>query len=326
MHIGEYDVLVLTTCTSDGISNEGFEYSLHVGAPVDFPTWDPNPVRDRGLYGLPWGVGSIRRLLSNSDSLWLLIKVNKKNYYIHGIGDFTEECKFRFGTIYYIGDCYGAIKVLQDEAPRKTPIVLATQREQDSTEQIAGDYSVQYAEKFSIQTSGDYSFQRATDCAIQTSEDCSIQKAGHHSTQTAGTFVIQNADRCSTQYASMNSVQISEDDSVQRADTNSYQIASEKAIQIADSYSVQVSGNNSKQEAGCFSVQITKNNSMQRAKEGTVQITHWFTGTGKPQVATRIVTKEMAGKMYKVSYGEWTEIPEMCVNFMSLNSLYNISD
>ena len=96
---------------------------------------------------------------------------------------------------------------------------------------------------------------------------------------------------------------VSGDGSIQKAGGNSTQKAGGNSTQTAGDGSTQTAGGNSTQTAG--------GNSTQTAGCHSVQVGYWYDDKDGYQVATRKVTKAMAGKAYRFSKGKWTLVKKV---------------
>jgi len=331
--IEENEILVLLTRDPEKEQYDSFKWSTGVGNTVEVSDWNPEPVYDGGLHGLPWGEGSHLSLLSSYDALWILVAVNTTTDYIYGTGELTEECKFRSGKIVYVGNKKEAVEILQKMAPPKSRIVYLEQTGENDSIQIGGHKATQTAKDKSNQTAEDESIQNAGKKAVQiagkeskqTAEDKSIQNAGKNSHQTSGNYSMQNAEEDAHQIAGNNSTQIAKDfshqtagnNSIQTSTIDSLQVAGNQAVQttednstqIAGDFSTQVCRSNSIQSAGDYSTQTTNNNTKQRAGIGTVQISKWLDGKNQ-RTSIRIVDEMSAYKEFFVKDGKWTEVIE----------------
>jgi len=194
--LNKNEILVLRTCDSKGQSFQGFQWPLEVGAIVEAPDWNPEPVLEGGLHGLPWGEGSANCILKESDVIWMLIAVDNTKDYV----EITDGCKFKKGRIAHIGKQKDTIEILQLMATNNPYIIFARQDGEDRTVQIAGD--------FSIQNAGNYSIQEAKTNSIQVAKDFCFQKTNGYSNQTAGKYSTQIIGNNSVQRADIGTVQV----------------------------------------------------------------------------------------------------------------------
>ncbi len=193
--LNENEILVLRTCDSNGQSFRGFQWPLEVGAIIEAPDWNPEPILEGGLHGLPWGEGSSNCILKESDTIWMLIAVDNTKDYV----EFINGCKFKKGRIAYIGKQEDTIETLQSMVTGNKYIVFARQDGGDKVVQLAGDFAVQNAGNYSIQEAKTNSIQITKNHCFQKADSYSNQTTGKYSTQIVGNNSIQRADIGTTQ-------------------------------------------------------------------------------------------------------------------------------
>jgi len=120
INLNKNEILVLRTCDSKGQSFQGFQWPLEIGAIVEASDWNPEPVLEGGLHGLPWGEGSANYISKEPDAIWMLVAVDNTKDYVK----ITDGCKFKKGRIAYIGKQEDTINLLQSMAPNNSYIVF----------------------------------------------------------------------------------------------------------------------------------------------------------------------------------------------------------
>ena len=100
------EVLVVRFANRYGKSHGGFQHPMSVGDSVTAPDWDAEPVCGGGIHGWPLGLSMGDGKEPDWTALWQVYGVQPTD--IVGNIEGGGKCKFRAGTLRYLGDWQGA--------------------------------------------------------------------------------------------------------------------------------------------------------------------------------------------------------------------------
>ena len=102
------DAWALRTADKNGRAYGGFQWPTEVGAYVECPNWNAEPVCGNGLHGYLDGLGSRDQLSTDADALWYVVEVVRAEcVLIDG-----DKSKFPRCRVKYVGSFGGALAML----------------------------------------------------------------------------------------------------------------------------------------------------------------------------------------------------------------------
>ena len=184
--------LYLRTVSADYTSHGAFQWPREVGAVVEAPDWNPEPVCGGGLHGLPWGQGALGLLGDNGDDVWLVVAAD------HAVRIDNDKSKFPRCTIVYVGTRDGACAYLLERAPRDVAVPYVHATAGCNGTATAGYGGTATAGDGGTATAGYRGTATAGDGGTATAGDEGTATAGDEGTATAGdegTLVITYSDK-----------------------------------------------------------------------------------------------------------------------------------
>ena len=173
-------VLVLKTVNANMTSAYDSSFVYPRQGMVSCPDWDPAPACGHGLHGFIRGTGNGGLASWQSDSVWLIIRVN-----VDDIVDLEDKVKFRCGEVIYAGDQKTATDMLKAAYP-DAPVIGCTATAGYKGTATAGDKGTATAGYSGTATAGDYGTATAGDSGTATAGDSGTATAGDNGTTTAG--------------------------------------------------------------------------------------------------------------------------------------------
>ena len=98
---GGSEVLLLKCVDVEGKAYGGFQWPLEVGATVEAPDWNDEPVCGGGLHGWPWGIGIGGGKNPDWSGIWIVYGADPADV-VHVADENGDKSKAKRGVIRFV--------------------------------------------------------------------------------------------------------------------------------------------------------------------------------------------------------------------------------
>ena len=178
-------VLVLRTCDAQRRGHGGFQWPS--SGMCEAPDWSPRVACGNGLHGLLWGTGDSSHLSTESDAVWMAVRVLASD-----IVDLDGKVKFPRGEVMVCGTREEATSYIVARSPQGFSCHYATATAGDRGTATAGYWGTATAGDRGTATAGYGGTATAGNYGTATAGDYGTATAGTAGTATAGDWGILN--------------------------------------------------------------------------------------------------------------------------------------